>query len=177
MATVILESASFTEAIVKLSKEIFDDNKDCLKELAVIGMHTRGVFLAKRIIDQLQKLFDNKAEIPFGSLDITLYRDDIDDLGSDLPVIKDTEIPFEINKKRIILVDDVLYTGRTIRAALDVLTSFGRPASIKLAVLVDRGCRELPIEANYAGLKYPSKNKIKVCCKEIDNIDQIVVLK
>ncbi|MDR3049849.1 MAG: bifunctional pyr operon transcriptional regulator/uracil phosphoribosyltransferase PyrR [Elusimicrobiota bacterium] len=176
MATVILESAPFAEAIVKVSKEIFDDNKNCLKELAVIGMHTRGVFLAKRIIAQLHKLGGKELQIPFGSLDITLYRDDIDDLGSDMPTIKETEIPFDINKKNIILVDDVLYTGRTIRAALDVLTSFGRPSFIKLAVLVDRGCRELPIEANYIGLKYPSKKKIKVCCKELDNIDQIVVI-
>ncbi|MDR1952250.1 MAG: bifunctional pyr operon transcriptional regulator/uracil phosphoribosyltransferase PyrR [Elusimicrobiota bacterium] len=162
MQEIILESADFNDAITRMSRQIFDDNKN-IKNLAVIGIHGKGVVLAKRIIDKIVKLAkDDLLKIPFGTLDITLYRDDIYKRGADIPLIKETAIPFEINEKNIILVDDVLYTGRTVRAALDVLMDFGRPRSIKLAVLVDRGHRELPIEANFTGIKYPTKQLVKV---------------
>ncbi|MDR3243880.1 MAG: bifunctional pyr operon transcriptional regulator/uracil phosphoribosyltransferase PyrR [Elusimicrobiota bacterium] len=173
MAQIILDANGFSQAIKKMSQEIYETIKEP-KKLVIIGIHRNGVFIGKRIAAEIEK--QTGAAIDFGTLDITLYRDDIDDLGLDIPVIKDTEILFDINKKDIILVDDVLYTGRTVRAALEVIISFGRPSSIKLAALVDRGCRELPIEANFIGLKYPSKKKIKVECKESDKIDQITVL-
>ena len=129
------------------------------------------------ILNEIEKRFGKKGSIPFGTLDITLYRDDLDDFGADIPVIKDTIIPFDISQKNIVLIDDVLYTGRTVRAALDVLMDFGRPKSIQLAVLVDRGHRELPIEANYVGIKHQSKESIKVECLECDDKDRVIVLK
>ncbi len=177
MPEIILNSEGFKSAIEKIAKEIYEDNKGAA-ELAVVGIHTKGVSIAKRILSEVARLGSvNASEIAFGTLDITLYRDDLDDLGSDIPLIKETIIPFDISKKNIILVDDVLYTGRTVRAALDVLMDFGRPKSIKLAALVDRGFRELPIEANYVGIKYQSKESIKVECLENDGKDEIIVIK
>jgi pyrimidine operon attenuation protein/uracil phosphoribosyltransferase len=128
--------------------------------------------MAKRILAEIAKLTNvDQSKIPFGTLDITLHRDDLDNFK--MPIIKDTVLPFDISSKNIILVDDVLYTGRTIRAALDVLMDFDRPKSIQLAVLVDRGSRELPIEAKYVGIKYNAKKFIKVECKETDGIDKV----
>lgn len=177
MSAVILNAQAFQQAVRKISQEIIENNKNS-DDLAIVGIHNKGVFIAKRIIADISKILGtDESRIPFGTLDITLYRDDLDDFGSDMPVIKDTVIPFDISKKSIILVDDVLYTGRTVRAALDVLMDFGRPKSIQLAVLVDRGYRELPIEANYAGIKYPSKESIKVECAESDGEDRVTVLK
>ncbi|MDR1195798.1 MAG: bifunctional pyr operon transcriptional regulator/uracil phosphoribosyltransferase PyrR [Endomicrobium sp.] len=177
MSEIILNAVTFHKAIEKISKEIIEKNKNS-KDLAIVGVHNKGVIIAKRIIAEIAKLAGvEESKIPFGTLDITLYRDDLDDFGSDMPVIKDTVIPFDISKKNIILVDDVLYTGRTVRAALDVLMDFGRPKSIQLAVLIDRGCRELPIEANYVGAKYPSKENVKVECSETDKEDRVIVIK
>lgn len=177
MSEVILNAEAFQKAIEKISKEITDNNKGS-DGLAIVGIHNKGVYIARRIISEIAKLANvSEDQIPFGTLDITLYRDDLDDFGADMPVIKDTVIPFDISKKNIILVDDVLYTGRTIRAALDVLMDFGRPKSIQLAVLVDRGFRELPIEANYTGIKYPSKENIKVECEETDKQDRVITIK
>ena len=117
-----------------------------------------------------------KEQIPFGILDITLYRDDLQEAGADIPTIKDTNIPCDINNKNIILVDDVLYTGRTIRSALDVLKDFGRPKSIKLAVLVDRGYRELPIQPDFVGLVHHTKNRICVDMDDaVSNDDKVVI--
>ncbi|MCL2390076.1 MAG: bifunctional pyr operon transcriptional regulator/uracil phosphoribosyltransferase PyrR [Endomicrobia bacterium] len=176
MEEIILDSKSFKNAIEKISKEIFEKNKN-LSELAVVGIQNKGVFIAKRILSEIAGLAKvPEAQIPFGTLDITLYRDDLDDFGSDMPVIKDTVIAFDISQKNIILVDDVLYTGRTVRAALDVLMDFGRPKSIQLAVLVDRGYRELPIEANYVGIKHLTKGKVKVQCKEAEGEDKVFIL-
>ena len=177
MAQVILDSKAVNKAITETAKEIVKKNKD-ISELAFIGIHTKGVFIAKRLLEETAKLLKvNPGHIPFGTIDITLYRDDLDDFGSDMPVIKDTVIPFDISQKNIILVDDVLYTGRTVRAALDILTDFGRPKCIQLAVLVDKGFRELPVEANYVGVKYESKENIKVECAEVEKEDKVVVLK
>ncbi|MDR1696210.1 MAG: bifunctional pyr operon transcriptional regulator/uracil phosphoribosyltransferase PyrR [Endomicrobium sp.] len=176
MEEIILDSQSFKKAIEKVSKEIFEKNKN-LSGFAVVGIHNKGVYIAKRILSEIAALAKiQESQIPFGTLDITLYRDDLDEFGSDMPVIKDTVIPFDISQKNIILVDDVLYTGRTVRAALDVLMDFGRPKSIQLAVLVDRGYRELPIEADYVGIKHVTKGKVKVQCKETEGEDKVFIL-
>lgn len=177
MDTVILDSKAIGKTIKSIAKEILKKNKN-IAELAIIGIHTKGVCIAQRIVKEIAGLAKvNPDHIPFGTLDITLYRDDLDDFGSDMPLIKDTIIPFDISQKTIILVDDVLYTGRTVRAALDILTDYGRPKCIQLAVLVDRGFRELPIEANYVGIKYESKENIKVECSEIEKEDKVIALK
>ncbi|MDR2426006.1 MAG: bifunctional pyr operon transcriptional regulator/uracil phosphoribosyltransferase PyrR [Endomicrobium sp.] len=177
MSEIILNAGTFQKAIEKISKEVIEKNKNS-KDLAIVGIHNKGVIIAKRIISEITKLsLSEELKIPFGTLDITLYRDDIDDFGSDMPIIKDTVIPFDISKKNIVLVDDVLYTGRTVRAALDVLMDFGRPKSIQLAVLVDRGYRELPIEANYVGVRCLSKENIKVECCETDKEDRVITIK
>jgi pyrimidine operon attenuation protein/uracil phosphoribosyltransferase len=175
MVEIILDSNAFQDALRTISTEIFADNHD-ISDFAIVGIQSKGVFLAKRIISEIAKLSSIKeSEILFGTLDITLHRDDLDDFESDMPIIKDTVIPFDLNRKNIILVDDVLFTGRTVRAALDVLTDFGRPKSIQLAVLVDRGFRELPIEAKYVGVKYETKKFIKVDCKEVNGEDKVLV--
>ncbi|MDR3113618.1 MAG: bifunctional pyr operon transcriptional regulator/uracil phosphoribosyltransferase PyrR [Endomicrobium sp.] len=175
MSEILLDSEAFNGAIEKIAKDICARNK--LSDLAVVGIQNRGVPVAKRILSELAKIANVPQDsVPFGILDITLYRDDLDDFGADIPVIKDTEIPFDISRKNIILVDDVLYTGRTVRAALDVLMDFGRPKCIQLAVLVDRGHRELPIEAGYAGIRKVIDGKVKVECKETDGKDRVIIL-
>lgn len=177
MSKTILNSTEFKEAIEKISKEIIENNKG-IKSLAIVGIHDKGVTIAKRVLSEIAAISKVKEEkIPFGTLDITLYRDDLDEFGADMPIIKDTVIPFDISEKNIILIDDVLYTGRTVRAALDVLMDFGRPKSIQLAVLIDRGFRELPIEANYIGKKYHTKENIKVECMEIEKKDRVITIK
>jgi pyrimidine operon attenuation protein/uracil phosphoribosyltransferase len=175
MAEIILDSKAFQDAVKSISKKIFNDNHN-INDFAVIGIQSKGVFLAKRIISEIVNLAGVKeSKILFGTLDITLHRDDLDDFEYDMPIIKDTDIPFDLSRKNIILIDDVLYTGRTVRAALDVLTDFGRPKSIQLVVLVDRGFRELPIEAKYVGVKYESEKFIKVDCKETDGEDKVFI--
>jgi pyrimidine operon attenuation protein/uracil phosphoribosyltransferase len=177
MSDIVLDSKFFQSAVNKISKEIYDNNKN-IHEVAIIGIQNKGVFLAKRVLAEIAKLTGiGKSRIPFGTLDITLYRDDLDNLGLKMPVIKDTIIPFDSGRKNIILIDDVLYTGRTVRAALDVLMDFGRPKSIQLAVLIDRGFRELPIEAKYAGIRYQSEELIKIECKETDGVDRVTFIK
>ncbi|MBQ3834709.1 MAG: bifunctional pyr operon transcriptional regulator/uracil phosphoribosyltransferase PyrR, partial [Elusimicrobia bacterium] len=138
----ILNSKQIDSEIEKLAKEILQKNID-IENIAIVGIQTKGVNVAKRISKKIINVKNLSKEIPFGILDITLYRDDLQEAGADIPTIKDTNIPFDVSNKNIILVDDVLYTGRTIRSALDVLKDFGRPKSIQLAVLVDRGYREL----------------------------------
>jgi pyrimidine operon attenuation protein/uracil phosphoribosyltransferase len=175
MSKIIFDTGAFKIAVDRISRNIFDENQN-IQELAIVGIQNKGVFLAKRILSDIASLANvDKSLIPFGTLDITLYRDDLDDFGPAMPIIKDTVIPFDMNHKNIILIDDVLYTGRTVRAALDVLMDFGRPKSIQLAILVDRGFRELPIEAKYTGVKYESKEFIKVDCEEADGIDKVTV--
>jgi pyrimidine operon attenuation protein/uracil phosphoribosyltransferase len=174
MDEIVLDLGGFNKAVKRIAEEIFEGVGDP-KTLVVIGIHSRGVFIADRIVKQLQK--QTGIKFPFGALDITLYRDDIDNFSSGTHEIKDTVLPFDmdISSKNIILVDDVIYTGRTIRAALDVLMSFGRPKSIKLAAFVDRGNRELPIEPNFVGIKFYTDKKIKVECKETDKRDRVLV--
>lgn len=174
MEKTILTQEEIKKTITKLAKAILKKNED-LSELAVVGIQTRGVFLAKRLLNEIVRIKKMKTEIPFGFLDITLYRDDLGQ-NADIPTIKDTNIPFDVNGKNIILVDDVLYTGRTIRSALDVLKDFGRPKSIQLVVLIDRGYRELPIQADFIGLSNYTKDKVCVDFVEIDGKDMVYLI-
>ena len=170
----LLSSKDLEKKTTRIVHEILEDNNDN-NDIAIVGIKTRGEYLGRRIVEELNTI--EKKEIPFGTLDITLYRDDLRN-NLALPELKETNIPFNVENKTIILVDDVLFTGRTIRAAIDAIMDFGRPANIKLAVLVDRGLRELPIQADYIGLSIEtvSSQKIKVFLKEKDKKDKVVLL-
>ena len=164
-----------SRALTRMSHEILERNRG-LDEIALIGIRRRGVPLARRIAKALRDI--NGDDVPTGALDITLYRDDLmrHPVGPQ-PVVRRTEIPFSIDDRKILLVDDVLYTGRTIRAALDALIDFGRPRAIQLIVLVDRGHRELPIKADYVGKNLPTslKQSVQVRLQEIDGADEVVI--
>ena len=166
----LLSSKDLEKNILKIVEEILDDNYD-ISDVAIVGIKSRGEFIGRRIADKIKKT--EKIDIPLGTLDITLYRDDLRN-NLILPELKKTDIPFDVENAIIILVDDVLFTGRTIRAAIDALLDFGRPSKIKLAVLVDRGLRELPIQADYSGLNIETipSEKIKVFLKETDKKDK-----
>ena len=170
----ILSAEELNRAVTRIAHEILEKNKGA-DRLVLIGIRTGGAVLAKRFQNQIRSI-ENK-EIPLGLLDITLYRDDLTEIGPQ-PNVGETEIDFDIDEKRIILVDDVLFTGRTIRCALDALVDFGRPESIQLAVLIDRGHRELPIKPDYIGKNIPTaKNeKVIVKFKEQDGDDGVVVV-
>lgn len=170
---VVLDAASIDRALVRMAHEIHEHHKG-VKDLALVGIRTRGVFLAKRLQKKFMEI--TGTELPLGVLDITLYRDDLREVGPN-PEVHETDLPFDLKKKVIILVDDVLYTGRTIRAALDALIDYGRPRVIQLAVLVDRGHRELPIRADYVGKNVPTavKEKVIIRLKENDGKDEAVV--
>lgn len=148
----ILDSDGIRRALVRIAHEILEHNKGT-DELVLIGIRTGGAHLAARVVKEIRTI--EKIEVPLGVVDITLYRDDLSELGPQARV-RETKIPFDINGKKVVLVDDVLYTGRTIRAALDALIDFGRPQSIQVAVLADRGHRELPIKADYIGKNVPT---------------------
>jgi len=168
-----LDEGGIERVIARIAHEILERNQGT-ENLALIGIRTRGVFLAQRL---QQKLFEiEKKEIPVGILDITLYRDDLSEVGPK-PEIHETNIPFNLKGKVVILVDDVLFTGRTIRAALDALIDFGRPKVIRLAVLVDRGHRELPIKADYVGKNIPTafQDRVTIYLKEADGRDEAVI--
>lgn len=169
----ILNSKQIDSTIEKLANEIVKQNID---DIVVVGIQTKGVTVAKRLSRKIENIKRMKEQIPFGILDITLYRDDLQEAGADIPTIKDTNIPCDINNKNIILVDDVLYTGRTIRSALDVLKDFGRPQSIKLAVLIDRGYRELPIQPDFVGLVHHTKKKVCVNLNDERSDDDMVIV-
>ena len=153
--TSIMDADGIRRALIRIAHEITEKNRG-VENVALVGIRTRGVPLAARIAEEIQKI--ENVSVPTGSLDITLYRDDLTTMGYN-PVIHGTEIDFDVTGKHIVLVDDVLYTGRTIRAALDALIDMGRPKSIQLAVLIDRGHRELPIRADYAGKNVPTSRK------------------
>ncbi len=169
-----IDEQGLDRIITRMSHEILERNKGS-KNLAIIGMRTRGEFLANRIAEKI-KIIDN-AEPPIGVLDATLYRDDFRTRLKQ-PEISVSNITFDINEKDIILVDDVLYTGRTVRSALNALMDLGRPASIQLCILVDRGHRELPIRADYVGKNIPTSQneEIKVKMDEIDGEDAIYLV-
>ena len=151
----ILNSETIARCISRISYEIVERNRD-LKNLAVVGIRTAGEYLAKRIHDRIQEI--ENMEIPFGVIDITLYRDDLSH-GHAQPTLKGTDLPFSVSGSRIILVDDVFYTGRTVRAALDAIIDFGRPSCVELAVVADRGHRELPIRPDYVGKNLPTSKE------------------
>ena len=170
-----MDSVRMGRTITRIAHEILERNRG-VEELALVGIRTRGVPLARRLADTIADI--GQHEVPTGALDITLYRDDLmrHAIGAQ-PLVRSTDIPFSIDDKRILLVDDVLYTGRTIRAALDALIEFGRPKVIQLVVLVDRGHRELPIKADYVGKNLPtsSKQSVQVRLQEIDGADEVVI--
>jgi pyrimidine operon attenuation protein/uracil phosphoribosyltransferase len=173
---VLLSSDKIADCITTLANEIVSKTTKADK-IAVIGIRSRGEILAKRLSNILSKKL--KTEIPCGTLDITLYRDDINNpQGDSQPVVRSTEIGFDIDDKIIILVDDVLYTGRSIRAAMDALIDLGRPKAIRLAVLVERTGRELPISADFAGLKVdlPAEKNVQVNFVESDDNDRVIVI-
>ena len=169
----VLDEGGIERVLARIAHEILERNHG-IANLALIGIRTRGVFLAQRL---QKKLFEiEKKEVPVGILDITLYRDDLSEVGPK-PEVHETNIPVNLKGKVVILVDDVLYTGRTIRAALDALIDFGRPKVIRLAVLVDRGHRELPIKADYVGKNVPTslQDRVTIRLKEVDGQDEAVI--
>jgi pyrimidine operon attenuation protein / uracil phosphoribosyltransferase len=172
---VVMDADRIGRTLTRIAHEIVERNKG-VEELALIGVRTRGVPIAKRIARSLKEITGHS--IPTGALDITLYRDDLmrTSVGPQ-PLVRSTEIPFSIDNHKILLVDDVLYTGRTTRAALDALIDFGRPKAIQLIVLVDRGHRELPIKADYVGKNLPtsSEESVQVRLLEIDGQDEVLL--
>ena len=170
---VIMDAEAMRRAIIRISHEIIERNKG-VDNVVIVGIRTRGVPIAERLAAAIKDI--ENVELPVGMLDITLYRDDLSHLSYQ-PVVRPTTMPVDLDRKTVVLVDDVLYTGRTIRAALDAVMDMGRPHAIQLAVLVDRGHRELPIRADYVGKNVPTSSKeiISVLIQEIDNEDRVVI--
>lgn len=171
----IMDAKTVERALIRIAHEIVEKNKGA-ENMAVIGIKNRGEYLAQRVARLIEKI--EKVQIPVGLMDITLYRDDVQ-TKLEQPLVQKTEILFDVVDKVIILVDDVLFTGRTIRAALDQIIDFGRPKCIQLAVLVDRGHRELPIRADYVGKNIPTakSERVKVKIKEVDGEDSVSIVK
>jgi len=169
-----MTASEIDRTLVRLAHEVLEKTTD-LDKLAFIGIRRRGVPLAKRLAAKIKDLEDR--EVPTGTLDINLYRDDLTTVGAS-PILNSTDIPFDVTGKDIVLMDDVLYTGRTIRAALDALFDQGRPARVQLLVLIDRGWRELPIEARYVGrMVQTSANEIiEVKFQEIDQMEKVILV-
>lgn len=171
--TEIMDEKALDRALTRISHEIIERNKG-VEDLVLLGIKTRGVTLAKRLCEKIRNIEGNV--LPVGTLDITSHRDDIKDM-KDMPRESSTDIDFDINGKKVVLVDDVLYTGRTVRAAMDAIVEIGRPLSIQLAVLVDRGHRELPIRADYVGKNVPTSRSemVIVNVKEEDEKDGVLL--
>ena len=171
---IIMAPEDIRRTLARIAHEIIEQNKD-IDRLILVGMRTRGVPLARRLAAKIEKF--EKIKIPVGALDINLYRDDLSSLELQ-PFVQSTDIPTNVDGTSIVLVDDVLYTGRSIRAAMDALTDLGRPKSIQLAVLIDRGHRELPIRADYVGKNIPSSRheEIKVQLVETDGVDEVAII-
>lgn len=169
-----MDSAQIERSIQRMAHEIIEQNRG-LDNVRLVGIRSRGVPLANRLADYLKLI--SKQEVPVGLLDITLYRDDLSTI-SHQPVIKGSELGFPIDDAIIILIDDVLYTGRTVRAAIDAIMDFGRPSQIQLSVLIDRGHRELPIKADYVGKNVPTSKEevIQVSLLETDGEDSVTIL-
>lgn len=170
---VLMDEMDIKRALTRITHEIIEKNKG-VEDVAVIGIRRRGGPLADRLAENIEAIEGIK--VPVGILDITLYRDDLTTMASQ-PLVRRTEVNFDINGKVIVLVDDVLYTGRTIRAALDALIDLGRPKSIQLAVLIDRGHRELPIKADFVGKNVPTSRleSVAVLVKEFDDRDAVII--
>lgn len=171
---ILLSSEDIRRALVRIAHEIIERNKGA-RDIVLVGMQTRGVPLAKRLANAIQEF--EGFSVPTGSLDISLYRDDLSRLPLK-PFVQPTDIPIDITDKHVVLVDDVFYTGRSIRAAMDAIMDLGRPKTIQLAVLVDRGHRELPIRADYVGKNIPTSRseKIKVYVTEVDGEDKVTIV-
>ncbi len=173
---IVLDEQAISRALTRIAHEIIEKNKG-IEDCVLIGIRTRGIFLADRLAKRINQI-EGKA-IELGELDITLYRDDLSKKSNDgEPIVKGSDIPVNITDKKVILVDDVLFTGRTVRAAMDALVDLGRPSQIQLAVLVDRGHRELPIRADFVGKNVPTSQseKITVTLTEVDQVDQVTIL-
>ncbi|MBM7598666.1 pyrimidine operon attenuation protein/uracil phosphoribosyltransferase [Virgibacillus halotolerans] len=173
--TVLLDEAAINRALTRIAHEIVEKNKGG-ENLLLVGVKTRGVPLAERLQEKITQIEDIK--IPMGELDITLYRDDLEKVDDrEEPRVNATNIEVDFTGKKVILIDDVLYTGRTVRAAMDAVMDLGRPSQIQLAVLVDRGHRELPLRADYVGKNIPTSEQevIVVHLNEIDKIDQVSI--
>lgn len=169
----ILDKDGIKRILIRIAHEILERNK-ATKNLAIVGIRNRGAYLAERIASYIKQIEGKKISV--GTLDITLYRDDLTEV-SEQPVVHETEVDFDVDGKVVILVDDVLFTGRTVRCALDELIDFGRPKSIQLAVLVDRGHRELPIRPDYVGKNVPTslKEVVEVYLEEVDKKEEVVI--
>lgn len=170
---ILLDEKAIDRALTRLAHEIIERNKG-IENLVVVGIRSRGLPIAKQIADKIKNI--EGGLVPVGELDITLYRDDLTRRGIE-PNVKGLEVDFDIDDKVVILVDDVIYTGRTVRAAMDALIDLGRPSAIQLAVLVDRGHRELPIRPDFVGKNIPTSSKevVKVKVKEIDGANEVVI--
>ncbi len=171
--THIMDGTQIDRALSRIAHEIVERNGP--DNVAIVGIRTRGVPLARTLVEKIKEF--EGVEVPFGSVDVTLYRDDLSQIAAN-PVVQETELGFELEGYDLVLVDDVLFTGRTVRAAMDVLMDFGRPRTIQLAVLVDRGHRELPIRADFVGKNVPTSKRevIKVACQEVDGEDLVTIL-
>jgi len=170
----LMEASEIDRIITRITYELLENRQE-INNLGLIGIHKRGVFLARRIRSKIQEI--ESINIPTGDMDINLYRDDWTRI-SQQPVVRTTDITFSVDEKSIVLIDDVLFTGRTIRAAMDALIDFGRPARIELAVLIDRGHREFPIQADYAGkyIKTKPDEAINVLLAECDGLDRVNII-
>jgi pyrimidine operon attenuation protein/uracil phosphoribosyltransferase len=171
----VMDAGDIARALTRIAHEILERNKG-VNNLALVGIRTGGVHLAHRLAKRIQDI--EGVPVPIGELDITLYRDDLS-LRKDQPVLRKTSVPFDVSDKIVVLVDDVLFTGRTIRAAMDGLIDLGRPEEIQLAVLVDRGHRQLPIKANYIGKNLPTSRdeSVQVLLEEQGEEDRVLILK
>jgi pyrimidine operon attenuation protein/uracil phosphoribosyltransferase len=171
----VMDASEVARAVTRIAHEILERNKGT-QNLALVGIRTGGVYLAHRLVKRILEI--ESVHVPSGELDITLYRDDLS-IRKDQPILRKTTIPFDISDLKIVLVDDVFFTGRTIRAAMDSLMDLGRPAEIQLAVLVDRGHRQLPIRANYIGKNVPTSRDeiVQVFLEEEGEDDRVVILK
>ncbi len=172
--TRIIDKDGIRRALTRIAHEIIERNKGT-DNLVLIGIRRRGVPLARRLAEKIKEI--EGSQVPVGVLDITLYRDDLSTLGYQ-PVVRQTDVNFSIEGKKVVLVDDVLYTGRTIRAAMDAIMDLGRPRNIQLAALIDRGHRELPIRADYVGKNVPTARLelVEVHLVEIDSVDEVLIM-
>lgn len=171
----VVDTVTMKRALTRITYEIIERNKG-IQDIVLVGIKTRGIYIARRIAERLKQL--EHIEVPVGELDITLYRDDVE-TSQEEPELHSSDIPVSLEGKQVILIDDVLFTGRTIRAALDAVMDIGRPRKISLAVLVDRGHRELPIRADYVGKNIPTSmaEEIIVEMEEVDGVDRILIKK
>ena len=172
----IMDEATMKRALTRITHEILERNGGT-KDLVLVGIRTRGIFLAERIAERMKNF--EEVEIPVGELDITLYRDDKHYAGDGNPVLNNTNIPFSIEGKHVVLVDDVLFTARTIRSGMDAIMDLGRAKRITVAILIDRGHRELPIKADYVGKNIPTSitEQISVQLKEVDGTERVTLIK